>query len=284
MIPTGFDYMKAASLNDALKQLAAGDNVKVVAGGHSLIPLLRFRLAQPGRLVDIGHLPDLRGIVEARKGLRIGAATTYRELLESPLVRERFPVMVDVIEGIGDRQVRNRGTIGGGLAHADPAADMPPLMLALDASFTLRSKRGKRAVKAREFFTGPFMTAMADDELLIDIYVPPLPRGGSAAYASFEHPASGYSLAAAAAVVKLSRRTITGCVVAFTGVSEHAFLGQGFDQLTGTQGEPEAIDRAADAALADVTATGDIHAPAGYRLHLARVAARRAIQAAIHRR
>ena len=159
MIPTSFDYMRATSLRDALGILAQGDGTKVIAGGHSLLPVMKFRLAQPPRLLDIAGLAELRGGEEYRKGARIGATTTYRDLLESELLRERFPIIAECTENIGDRQVRNRGTIGGSLAHADPASDMPSLMLALDATFNVRSKRGRRAIKAREFFQIPFETA-----------------------------------------------------------------------------------------------------------------------------
>jgi len=145
VIPTSFEYVRAKTLNDALKAL--GKNTKAIAGGHSLLPLLRFRLAQPDRLVDIGKLPQLKGIKKAGGGFKIGAATTYRELLESKELTVLYPLIAEVTEHIGDLQVRNAGTIGGGLAHADPAADMPPVMLVLDATFVLQAKGGKRSVR-----------------------------------------------------------------------------------------------------------------------------------------
>src|SRR5207245_1935760 len=142
MIPAGFEYQRARTLREALNVLASGDGSKLIAGGHSLIPLLRFRLAQPAKLVDIGHLAELKGVAAKGRGARIGAATTYRDLLESELLRERYPLLVEATYTIGDLQVRNAGTIGGGLAHADPAADMPAVMLALDAEFVLRGTSG----------------------------------------------------------------------------------------------------------------------------------------------
>jgi len=178
MIPTGFDYVRAKSLGDALKAINPKKGVKVVAGGHTLLPLLKLRLSEVTRLVDIGHLKELRGVTVQKTGARIGAATTYRELLESRPLGERWPLIAEATAGIGDLQVRNRGTIGGGLAHADPAADMPAVMLALDASFTLRSRRGKRTVRARDFFKDAFTTAMKPDELLVDITLPAAPAGG----------------------------------------------------------------------------------------------------------
>lgn len=283
MIPASFDYVRAMSLRDALNALAAGDGSKVLAGGHSLLPMMRFRLAQPGRLVDIGDLAELRGITEHRRGARIGAATTYRELLESELLRERYPIIAECTESIGDRQVRNRGTIGGSLAHADPASDMPAVMLVLDAGFNLRSKRGKRTVPAREFFQGPFATALAEDELLIDIVLPPAPKGAGSAYVSQDQAASGYALAGAAAVVARTRKTVKHAVVALTGVSDVSRLVPAADQLVGSKGEPEAISRVAAAAVEGIEINGDIHAPADYRRHLTTVMVRRALERALER-
>jgi len=283
VIPASFDYVRAVSLREALNLLAAGDGTKIIAGGHSLLPMMKFRLAQPAKLLDIGGLADLRGVEEYRRGARVGAATTYRELLESDLLRERFPIIAECTENIGDRQVRNRGTIGGSVAHADPASDMPSVMLALDATFNVRSKRGRRAVKAREFFQGPFATALAEDELLLDIVLPPLPRGAGTAYLSQEQAASGYALAGAAAVVARTRKTVSHAVVALTGVGDVSRLVAAADQLVGTKAEPEVLARVAAAAVDGIEVQGDIHAPAPYRRHLATVVVRRALEKALER-
>jgi aerobic carbon-monoxide dehydrogenase medium subunit len=284
MIPTSFDYVRAGSLKDALNALAVGDGTKVISGGHSLLPIMKFRLAQPRRLVDISRLDELKGIAEKGRGARIGGGTTYRELLESELLRERFPLVVEATETIGDLQVRNRGTVGGSLAHADPASDMPAVMIALDATFNLRSKGGKRAVKAREFFQGPFTTALADDELLTEIILPPLPSGAGSVYLSHDHPASGYAIVAVAAVVARKRKTVSHAVAALTGVSEVAFLCRSVEQfLVGSQGEPEAIARVAAQATAGIEVNGDSYAPAEYRRHLAEVMTRRALAQALER-
>ena len=283
MIPAGFDYVRAASLRDALSVLAAGDGTKVLAGGHSLLPMMRFRLAQPPRLVDISGLTELRGIEEHRRGARIGSGTTYRDLLESALLRERFPLVAECTHGIGDLQVRNRGTVGGSLAHADPASDMPAVMLVLDATFNLRSKRGKRAVRAREFFQGPFATQLAEDELLIDITLPPLPKGAGTSYLSQDQAASGYALAGAAAVVARTRKTVSHAVVALTGVGEVSRLIGSADQLVGTKAEPEVLARVAGGSVDGIEIDGDIHAPAEYRRHLATVVVRRALESALSR-
>ncbi|MGH7518863.1 MAG: FAD binding domain-containing protein [Gemmatimonadales bacterium] len=283
MIPAEFEYVRAGSLREALTALAAQDGTKVLAGGHSLLPMMKFRLAQPPRVVDIGALPELRGIAEHRRGARIGATTTYREILDSELLRERFPLIVETTDSIGDLQVRNRGTIGGGLAHADPAADMPAVMVALDASFNLRSKRGKRSVAAREFFRGPFETAIEADELLTEVILPPLPRTAGTAYVSFEQAASGYAIVAAAVVIGLTRRTVSHAVVALTGLGAVAPMVKAAEQLVGTKGEADAVQRVAAQALDGLEILGDIHAPAEYRRHLTTVAVRRALTTALER-
>ncbi len=282
MIPASFDYVRAASLRDALTVLASGDGAKVIAGGHSLLPMMRFRLAQPGRLVDVGGIEELRGVSEHRRGARIGATTTYRDILASDLLRERFPIIGECTENIGDLQVRNRGTIGGSLAHADPNSDIPAVMLVLDATFNLRSKRGRRSVAAREFFQGPFATALAADELLIDITLPALPKGAGTSYSTIDQPASGYALAGAAAVIARTRKTVSHASVAFTGVTDISRLIT-IDQLVGSKGEPEVIGRVAAAAIEGIEVNGDIHAPAVYRRHLATVVVRRAIEKALER-
>ncbi len=285
MIPTSFQYVRAKTLNDALKAL--GKNTKVIAGGHSLLPLLKFRLAQPGMLIDIGQLPQLKGIKKAGAGggIKIGAATTYRELLESKELTALYPLIAEVTEHIGDLQVRNAGTIGGGLVHADPAADMPPVMLVLDATFVLEAKGGKRSVPARKFFKGPFTTALKPSELLTEIQLPAPPKdaGMGGAYASFEQAASGYALAGAAALIAIANGMITRADLAFTGLADTPFLAPAAAKLVGTQGAAELIAQVAAAAVAGVEANDDIHASAEYRLHLATVAARRALTQALAR-
>jgi len=285
VIPTSFQYVRAKTLNDALKAL--GKNTKVIAGGHSLLPLLKFRLAQPGMLIDIGQLPQLKGIKKAGAGggIKIGAATTYRELLESKELTALYPLIAEVTEHIGDLQVRNAGTIGGGLVHADPAADMPPVMLVLDATFVLEAKGGKRSVPARKFFKGPFTTALKPSELLTEIQLPAPPKdaGMGGAYASFEQAASGYALAGAAALIAIANGMITRADLAFTGLADTPFLAPAAAKLVGTQGAAELIAQVAAAAVAGVEANDDIHASAEYRLHLATVAARRALTQALAR-
>jgi len=288
MIPTDFDYVRARSLREALDAVAGADGVKVIAGGHSLLPMMKFRLVQPSKLVDIGGIEELRGIAEHRKGARIGATTTYREMIGSQLLRERFPILAEAASVIGDRQVRNRGTVGGSVAHADPASDMPAVMLVLGAEFVLRSKRGilpaaKRSVTASEFFQGAFTTAHAEGELLTEILLPGPPKGAGMAYVKHTAPASGYALAAAAAVVGRTRKTISHIQVATTGVGEsHRFV-HAVQELVGTKGEPELVARIAARAFEGVEIQGDVHSPADHRRALASVMVRRAIEKALER-
>jgi aerobic carbon-monoxide dehydrogenase medium subunit len=283
MIPTSFDYVRADSLRGALNALAAGDGTKVIAGGHSLLPIMKFRLAQPPRLVDISRLDELKGITENRRGARIGAGTTYREVLDSALLRERFPLLVEATETVGDLQVRNRGTIGGGLAHADPASDMPAVMLALDATFNVRSKRGRRSLKAREFFQGAFTTALAEDELLTEIILPAMPTGAGSVYLSHDHPASGYAIVAVAAVVARKRRVVSHAVVALTGIGETAYLANSAQGLVGSSADAADLARVAGQITEGIEINGDSHAPPEYRRHLASVVTRRALETALQR-
>lgn len=283
MIPAAFDYARAKSVNDALKALAAGDGTKLIAGGQSLLPLLKFRMAETPRLVDIGWLDELKGIEKVRDGVRIGATTTYRELVESTLLGEQYPMLVEATEGIGDLQVRNVGTIGGSIAHADPASDMPALMLALDAKFTLVSGKGQRTVAAREFFQGSFMTALKEHELITGILLPTLPAGAGSSYVSFEQKASGYALVGAAAVVARSRGKIAKAALAFTGISDTPFLSAAAKKLVDTTASEDVIAKVAEEAVASIEVNDDIHAPADYRRQLGKVAARRALTEAAQR-
>jgi carbon-monoxide dehydrogenase medium subunit len=283
MIPAAFEYTRATTLAEALDAIGGPAQAKLICGGQSLVPLLRFRLAQPQQLVDIGRLPELRGVTVTDEVVRIGAATTYRELLASEPLRDAVPLLAEVTENIGDIQVRNLGTIGGALAHADPSADMPAAMLALDARFHLQSLRAQRVIRAREFFRGPLETAMEPDELLVAIELEPLSDFTGSAYATFEQAASGYALVGAAAVVTRSpARGVTAASLAFTGLADAPFLAD-VSSLIGTAGDEQSISRAAGEAVRGVQANADIHAGAEYRLQLARVGARRALNAAIDR-
>ena len=284
MIPAAFAYSRPSSLGEALEQLAAsGGSAKVLAGGQSLIPLLRLRLARPEQLVDIGGLSELRGIREMPDGgVAIGALATYTEVLESDLARSRAPLLALTIPGIGDVQVRNRGTLAGSIAHADPASDMPAVVLALDARLVVRSKSGERVVAAGDFFEGAFATDLAEDELLTEIRIPAQPEGSGVAFRRLEQRASGYSIVGVAAVVgrtgwldhdgpdrdhRRRRRRLPGRR-GRGRAHRHGRLGgghRGGGRARGGRGQVNA----------------DIHADAPYRAEMARVETRRAIEAAL---
>jgi carbon-monoxide dehydrogenase medium subunit len=233
--------------------------------------------------VDISRLEELKGVQEFKKGVRIGATTTYADLASNALLQVRCPIVAEVAAGIADIQVRNRGTIGGSLAHADPASDMPALMLALNAEFQLRSKKGgRRTVKAREFFKSAFATDMGEDELFTDILLPGMGRG-AAAYVSFDQAASGYAIVGVCAVVARKRASISEISVAYTGIGEIAFLATTYEQVNNTKCDPTALDKAARDAVAKVEVGSDVHTPAEYRRHLAIVAAKRAVELAYQR-
>ena len=280
MIPAAFDYQRAASVDDAVAAIAGGD-AKVLAGGMSLLPLMKLRLAAPGRLVDIGGLAELRAFgPTADGGYEVGALATYADILESAPIG----ISRECIEGIGDVQVRNRGTVGGALSHADPASELPALALALDYSFVLRSARDERTVPADGFFTGAFTTLLGPDELLIKGARGPLPVGAGGAYRKLQNPASGYSIVGVAAVVAAAGGSVTHARVALTGVGEVAYRAKAVEAaLLGSDGSPAAVAAAAEHAADGQTVNSDIHADREYRARMAVVYTRRAIEAALGR-
>ena len=281
MIPAAFEYQRARSLDEALGLLAEhGADAKVLAGGHSLQPLMKLRLARPERVIDIGRVEELRGISEAPGGgLRVGAMATYAELLADPRIA-RVAALADALPRIGDVQVRNRGTIGGSIAHADPAADLAAVLLALDAVIVARSAaRGEREIRIDGFFEGPFATALAEDELLIEIRLPAAAGDVGSAYQAIDQQASGYPIAGVAAVVGAVTR------VGVTGVGDHPYRAPAVeaalaDVAVGQAGEEHLVDAAVAHITEGVDVNGDIHADPEYRAAMARVMARRAIELA----
>lgn len=279
MIPAAFGYMRAASIDEAVAAVASG--AKVLAGGQSLVPLLKLRLASAEGLVDIGRIGELKGYRTMADGsVEIGAMTTYAEWQEATVM----PAVAEAIERIADVQVRNRGTVGGAIAHADPAADLPAIGLAFDGSAVLRSPGGERVVPLDGFFEGPFQTAMAADEILVAIRRPPLPAGAAFAYEKLAQPASGYSIVGVAVVVARSGGSVAHARVALTGVHEHAYRAPEVEAaLVGSDGSAAAIAAAAEHAVDDVDVNSDIHADSPYRAQMAKVFTRRAIEAALAR-
>jgi len=280
MIPAAFDYRRATSLDDALAALAGGE-AKVLAGGMSLLPLMKLRLAAPETLVDIGRLSELRGAHSTPDGgFEIGALTTYAEALEAtPL-----GFAADCLRGIGDVQVRNRGTVGGAIAHADPASDLPALALALDYEVVLRSQRGERVVPIDGFLQGAFTSDIAPDEILTSLRRGPLPAGAGGSWQKLGHPATGYSIVGVCAVVASSGGSVSHARVALTGVGEVAYRARAVEQaLMGSEGSPTAVAAAAEHATDGQTVNDDIHAGGDYRARMAVVYTRRAIESALAR-
>ena len=282
MIPAAFDYVRATSLEDALGRLAdSGGAAKAIAGGQSLLPLMKLRLARPETLVDIGRLADLKGIRRLDDGrVAVGALTTYDEMLADPTI-VAYGLLRDALPNIGDVQVRNRGTIAGSIAHADPASDMPALLLVLEAEIVARSIRGERSIAAVDFFRGPFETALEPDELITEVRLPAGRDDAGSAYRAIEQPASGYSIAGAAVVIAARTGDRWGlCRVALTGVGDHPYRASAVEAaILGGASVEDAATHATDG----VSVASDIHADAEYRAHVAAVEVRRALEAAIAR-
>jgi carbon-monoxide dehydrogenase medium subunit len=283
VIPAAFDYQRAGTLDEALG-LIGTSGTKVIAGGMSLLPLMKLRLANPERLLDIGRLKELKGIRKLDDGrLAVGALTTYAELAESPA---RFYGLIrDALPDIGDVQVRNRGTVGGAVAHCDPASDLPAVLLALDAEIVARSKRGERVMSTDGFFKGAFETDLAEDELITEIRLPGARDDAGSAFVALSQRASGYSIVGVAAVVIVDGKgSIASAGIALTGVGDAPYRARGVEAaLVGTDGGAAAAAAAAAHATDGVTVNGDIHADAVYRTAMAEVYTRRAIEAAVGR-
>jgi carbon-monoxide dehydrogenase medium subunit len=282
MIPAAFDYVLATSLDDALKRLAHADGgAKPIAGGQSILPLMKLRLARPETLVDIGRLPELKGVHRLPDGrVAVGALTTYDEMMSDPILRH-YGLLADALPNIGDVQVRNRGTIGGSIAHADPASDMPAILLALDAEVVARSSRDERAIPITSFFEGAFASVLKSDELITEIRLPSGRDDVGSAYRAIEQPASGYSIAGAATVIGAKADGKWGfCAVGVTGVGEHPYRATAVEQaiLAG-----ESLAQAAGHATEGVTVASDIHADREYRTHVASVQVLRSLEAAVAR-
>ena len=286
MFPANFAYVAARSVDEALQLLKQhGEDAKLLAGGHSLLPAMKLRLASPHTLIDLGTVPDLSGVRLDGDTLAIGALTVHADVGSSDLVRKHFPGLVDAASVIGDMQVRNRGTIGGSVAHADPAADFPVILTALNASFVLRSADGGRTVSVDEFFTDYFTTAMTPNEILTEILVP-LPLAGSGtAYHKLAHPASGYVVVSAGAMV--TRQQSGSCAsarIAIGGLGSGPVRAVASEmELQGKTLSTQNIAAAAAKAAEETDPDDDIYASANYKRHMATVLARRAIEAAVER-
>ncbi|MBI5653832.1 MAG: xanthine dehydrogenase family protein subunit M [Chloroflexi bacterium] len=285
MIPPRFEYHAATSVMEAVGVLGQHKDAKILAGGHSILPAMKLRLAQPATLVDIGRIKELSRIIADANGTTIGAMTTHAMIAASNDIRQRLPALSKAAELIGDQQVRNRGTIGGSIAHADPAADYPAVLLALGAEMHAIQITGSRTIRASDFFVDLMTTALKSNELLVDVRIPALaPRSGSA-YVKFPQPASRFALVGVCACVTLDDKGV--CAKASIGITgacasarratatESALLGKKLDAAI--------IQAAAAQAASGMDCLSDIHASAEYRAHLVTVMTARAIQAAVAR-
>lgn len=283
MIPAQFDYVTPATLNEALALLAEHpDDAKILAGGHSLIPAMKLRLAMPQLLIDIGRIKDLAYINEADSQIRIGAMTTHYQIESSARLKEICPVLPAAAALIGDVQVRNKGTLGGSLAHADPAADWPAVMLALKAEIVVVGGNGERLISADDFFVDLLTTALEAGEILREIRIP-VPSGSyGQAYVKAAQPASGFAVAGVAAhLIRDANGNCQSASIGVTGVASKAYRAVAVENaLTGTSLDEQSIAKAAAHAADGVELNGDLYASADYRRHLAQVYARRAIAAA----
>ena len=280
MIPAAFDYFRPSTLDEALGLLVKhGEDAKVLAGGHSLIPAMKLRLSQPKVVVDIGRIGDLRSIEERDGKIAIGALTTHFEIESSDLLLRSCPLLPEVAQKIGDVQVRNKGTIGGSCVHADPAGDWPAAMLALDAEFEITGPRGSRTVAANDFFVDMLTSAVESGEILRSIRVPVTAK--TVAYVKIAQKASGFALAGVAAVVDKAQKSVA---VAVTGVAAKAYRAAGAESsLRGSELSAATIATAAQKAANGIDPLSDIHASAEFRAHLARVQTKRALELAASR-
>jgi aerobic carbon-monoxide dehydrogenase medium subunit len=281
MIPAAFDYARPSTLDEAVQILAGDEDAKALAGGQSLIPLLRLRLAAPTVLVDLGRLTDLRGVREDGDDLVIGALTTHATVLADPLVARHAPLLAQATATVADRQVRHRGTVGGSLAHADPAGDLPAVSLALDATFSLVGPSGARDVPASEFFVDYLTTAIQPGEVLTGIRVPKR-EGWSSHYEKFNRTAQGWALVGVAAMVRRDNGAIAESRVALTNMGATPLRASAVESaLAGASAGADAVASAASHAAEGAAPTADLSASAEYRNHLARVLTERALLATL---
>jgi carbon-monoxide dehydrogenase medium subunit len=279
MIPASFDYVAPLTVEDAVAALASGgDDAKVMAGGQSLIPVLRLRLSYPETVVDLGKIAELRGVRDDGDAIVIGAMTTHDEVLKDPLVARYAPLLAQATETVADPQVRHRGTFGGSLSHADPAGDLPSVALALDAELVVAGPNGRRTVAARDFFLDYLTTAIQPGEILVEIRLPKLGEGWGTCYEKFNRVAQAWSIVAVAAAVRRENGSITEARVGLTNMGTTPLRATAVEQaLAGRSASAEVLAEAASHAADGTSPTSDLNAQADYRAHLATVLTQRAL-------
>ena len=282
MIPASFDYVRPDSVDAAVSALAdGGEDAKVLAGGQSLLPLLRLRLAYPSVLVDLGGIGELRGVSDAGDHLVVGAMTSHHDVMTDPLVREHAPLVSTATATVADPAVRHRGTFGGSLAHADPAGDLPAVALAYDARMVVAGPGGRRTVAAADFFRDYLQTAVGPDEVLVAVEIPKLGPGWYTRYEKFHRTAQAWALVGVAALVRRSNGSIAEARVGLTNMGPTPVRAAATEQaLAGAEATPAEVAAAAEHAADGTRPTTDLHAGADYRRHLSRVLTRRAVSAA----
>lgn len=280
MIPAQFDYVRPGSIDEAVTSLGeSGDDAKVMAGGQSLIPLLRLRLAYPSVVVDVGRVAEMRGVREDGDHLVIGAMTTHYEVLHDALIKEHAGLIAQATETVADPAVRHRGTFGGALSHADPAGDLPAVALALGAEFVIAGSGGRRTVPAADFFVDYLQTAVEPDELLVEVRVPMLGAGWGFRYEKFQRVAQSWAIVGVAAAVRRDNGSIAEARVALTNMGPTPVRAAGVEEaLAGSS--MDAVGEASGRAAEGTSAPNDLNGKADYREHLARVLTRRAVTAA----
>lgn len=285
MYPASFEYHTASSVQDALAKLAQyGDDAKLLAGGHSLIPVMKLRFAQPAHLIDIARIPGLSAITDAGSAVHVGATARHGDVASSAVLKAKAPLLAEVASHIGDPLIRNMGTIGGSLAHADPAADLPAAMLALGATLVVTGSGGDRTIAADDFFTDVFTTAMHPGEILTQVRVPAQGAGSGGAYEKNADPASGYAIVGIAVQLQVSGGTISAARVGMTGLGPKAMRLTGVEAaLTGKPATAATVDAAAAHAADGMVFVDDSRGSAAYKVNLATVHAKRALTKALAR-
>jgi len=285
MIPPSFDYHCPTSVSEAVSLLSKfGGEAKILAGGHSLLPMMKLRFAEPANLIDINKIPELRGISEEGGVIKIGAMTTENQILFSDLLQKKVPLLPEAAKLIADPQVRNRGTIGGDIAHGDPANDHPAIAMALDATFVLQGPGGQRNVKAVDFFHGTYMTDMAEDEIMVSIEVAPFASKTGYAYHKLKRKTGDWATAAAAVVLQMSENKVSHVAIGLTTVAPTALRATAAEHLMiGHEITSELMDRVAESVRAICDPAEDLRGDAEYKTAMAGEMTRRAIAAAIAR-
>jgi carbon-monoxide dehydrogenase medium subunit len=282
MIPGKFDYVRPDTVDDAVRALAdAGDEAKVIAGGQSLLPLLRLRLAYPEVLVDVGGIDELRGVIDAGDALVIGARTTHYQLVHDPLVAEHAGLLAQATSTVADPAVRHRGTLGGALAHADPAGDLPAVILALDSTLIVRGPGGEREIAAADFFVDYLTSSLEPDEILTAIRIPKLGPGWGYRYEKFHRTAQSWATVGVAALVRRDNGTVAEARIGLTNMGTVPIRATAAEQAArGAEASRAALNEAAAQAGEGTEPPGDLHGAPDYRRHLARVLTGRALAAA----